>query len=191
MVRTVLTDSVVTSRRVGAVAITEIEYQTINQMDLKTARLQAIAASKKERKKTFYLNVDPEGEIEVSNDFDKDGSLVCYRNGSEVALPEPTNAEPKTKTKSTTTKPGEPETIMAKKKEVKKAAKKVAKKSTGKSNSLYGPSVTGAGQELTVKKIREALKAGKTVRKANNGFYLSIKFLEKADAEKKIAVHVK
>jgi len=70
----------------------------LQTMDLQSARKQAAADSKAQKKK-LYINVDPDdGECSLSSVADKnpDNVMAAFVNGSEVALDEPKQEQAKT-----------------------------------------------------------------------------------------------
>lgn len=134
-------------------------------MDLKSAMKAVVERSKKDPKKLFYLNVDAEGEFEISNTFKQPASTACYRNGSEIALPTaPLTTEEKEQTKKQTKKAGEPvnsnnmkneKNKPAKKAAAKKGAKKGAAKKSTKDSSTWGKQV-----DISIKDMRAGIRKG-------------------------------
>lgn len=59
-------------------------------MDLLSAKKEIVEQSRQDKKKTFFIDVDDEGECSISTTFTKNHSCAAYRNGSEIALPEDT-----------------------------------------------------------------------------------------------------
>lgn len=110
--------------------------------DLKTAKAGAKDESRAHRQ-PIYINVLGDGSFNYSTKYDKDSSLHCFRNGSEVAMIVTKQSEPKENNKqmATTTK-GKP-------------AKKAAVKSNVK--------VEGTKKEMKVKDIIAGLKKGQRI----------------------------
>lgn len=182
-----------------------IELTKQQRMDLMSCKQSIKEKSKIEKNKTFYINVDDEGEFSISNTFDRSSSAYAYKNGGEIALPNPSDLvvdgkvlKPKTKVK--TIQPSEDDNLETSmetktkkvaKKTGTKAAKKVSKKSVAP-GTAYGPKVSVADKKtLSVTEITKALKAGKTVRKASDGYYLSLGFLKGKEATATYEVVVK
>lgn len=86
-------------------------------MDLMSAKKQIVEASKKDKKKTFYLNIDDEGECEVAAAFHQDSTVAAYKNGSEVPIE---NENQMTKTAKTAAVSKEKATVAKDRKPVKK-----------------------------------------------------------------------
>lgn len=147
MVRSVsiLSDAIVWNTN-GAHSLQELTKK--QYMDLQTAKKEIVAKSRKSPKTKYFLNVDDEGEVNISEDFDPKASGFCYRNGSEIALPE-YKIEPKNKT----IKEGAPNAIMAKKNGKKSAP--AAKKSAAD----WGKKV-----KISIADMRKAIKKGQQFR---------------------------
>lgn len=168
-------------------------------MDLQSAKKQASAESRKDSKTKYFLNVDDDGEVSISKDYDKDSSTMCYKNGSEIALPEISAApEPKqnkgTKQENskTTNKTVATETAnsMAKKASV---SKKSAKKTSAKEKPAL-KTVVGEKKTLTVKAIQALHKAGHRVYRQSNpnagGILIAKRIAKYKNADKTIDVIV-
>lgn len=160
-------------------------------MDLMSTKTLIREQSRKEKNKTLFVNIDDEGECSISDTFVKDESAYAFRNGSEIAIELIEEPRKKNKKKiNQTSEDANLESMATAKstKPAKKAAKKVSKKNEG---SAYGPKVSGPKATMTVKAIVAALKAGKTVRKASDGYYLSVAYLKGKDEAATYEVVVK
>lgn len=201
-------------------------YQELTKpqiMDLISSKKQVVERSRKTPDKTFFIDVDVEGECSIKTEFTKNQSLAAYKNGSEIALPEESKIEAAVKPKKSKmvveaapknapiakevnkliTKPTagavKPSKKMStkEKSKPKKAVKKIsvkkvarAKKILKPGENIYGPKVSGASKEMSIKDIRKLLKNGKIIRN-DRGFYYSEKFLaDRVDQDKKLSVHV-
>lgn len=133
-------------------------------MDLQSAKKEIIARSKKEKGKKLYLNVDDEGEVNVSEEYIPNSSGFCFRNGSEIALPADSKKTPEPKTKSNK-KTVETENSNVMETKSKKSAKKVARK-TAKAEKAPRVEADAKGakkQTLAIKEIVKLLRAGHLV----------------------------
>ncbi len=98
MTTRITTDGIDWHKRAGMYSFQQLTNKQI--MDLLSAKKEIVTRSRKDVKKTFYLNVDDDGEVSVATDFDADASAAAYKNGSEIALPKETvTPEPKVKGK--------------------------------------------------------------------------------------------
>ena len=124
-----------------------------SNMDLISAKVEAAKLSKQQGK-TIFINVDKEGECEVSENKNNT-TYACYKNGNEVKVEEELPSE-ESKTKK--------EKAMKKTKEqpVKKAqAKKTAaKKVVEQAKKSPSSSIKGAKKEMSVKAAKELVKKG-------------------------------
>lgn len=144
MTVTIISDGIVWNYNQNKHSFQQLTKQQI--MDLQTAKKEIAEKSRKEKGKKLYLNVSNDGEVGISETFIKDSSGFCYRNGSEIALPEDSKSpEPKEKNKT--------KTIMEKT-AVKKAVKKVAAK------KATNGKVEGRKVNISIKAMRIGLKKG-------------------------------
>lgn len=169
-----LSDGLVRTTKKGDGTVNEFIPLTKQQiMDLQTAKKKIADTSNKDPKTKYYLNVDDDGEVEISKTFIKDASGLCYRNGSEIALPVEAMDIPvpkeKGKRRQTLQEIGEELGVVNKKSSkqtvatetatnmAKKNAKKApAKKATAKKSSAdWGKKV-----DISIKDMRAGIKNG-------------------------------
>jgi len=131
----------------------------LETMDLQSARKQAAADSKAQKKKLF-INVDDEGECVLSSVADKnpDNVMAAFVNGSEVALDEPKQEQAKTT-----------KVNAALSKALKKTLGKVATATVEKVNKLSTNKSESTNEMKSTKKSVPAKKAAKKVAKKASG----------------------
>lgn len=120
----------------------------------------------------LYINVMQDGSFDYSGRYDKDSSLHCYLNGSEVAMIIPKKAK-KNEVKQIENDSNEEE-VMEKK--TGKTVKTVAKVATKKESADRPAKVSGTFKPTKIKDIVAALKAKKVVRH-ERGFLPKLKNL--------------
>jgi hypothetical protein len=88
----VLSDGVAKNIRSEAGHIKGASFQSLTKkqlMDLHSTVQKLKDQSKKEPKRTFYIDVDNEGECSIQVLYTRGDSIAAYRNGAEIALPQP------------------------------------------------------------------------------------------------------
>lgn len=139
-----------------------------SNMDLITAKVEAAALSKKERK-NVYICVDDEGEC-VLLDSPKGEVMGTYSNGSEVKEKEPMVADSpaptKTKRKVTKVSAEEMKVIKENKDELRTVKKEVPKKSSKQKNKVMAATKKAAKKKTSTN--RPSVKGEKTVPRGNN-----------------------
>ena len=181
----------------GGHSLQELTKQQL--MDLQTAKKAAAEKSRSEKKKTVYLNVDDEGEVNLSDTYDKDSTALAYKAGSQIALPKAEwsdavskNVVKETKSSKSNKQNTAKQTVATetaetmKNKNSKKAAAKPAKKSAALA------AVTGAKKNLAVKEIIKLLDKGVKVYRQSapnaNGLLQSKRMRKQKNQDKEIAV---
>lgn len=151
-------------------------------MDLQTAKKEIVAKSRKDPKAMFFLNVDDEGEVSVSKQFVLNSSGFCYRNGSEIALPERSETpEPKTK--------GSKQTVATETAN-KMATKKAASKKSSAKPAAKAAADWGKKAEVSIKDMRARLKKGEVFRNLQGVLLTETILKEKARQEHVRPVYV-
>lgn len=120
-------DAVITLYRAEILKDKLLKQLTPKQLKntLQPVREQAIAKSKKFPSKKVFVNVDDKGNCFVTNNYDKDATVFCYRNGGQVSL----DSNKKQKESATTLNINDMATkAKNNKKEVKKSSNKPEKK---------------------------------------------------------------
>lgn len=57
------------------------------QMDYLSAMKEVVKQSRKDKKTTYYVLIDDEGECSISTEYHPTNTKAAYKNGSEIALP--------------------------------------------------------------------------------------------------------
>lgn len=126
-------------------------------MDLLSAKKEIVTKSRQKKGQIFYLTVDQDGEVSISEKFQKGFSHAAYKGGSEIALPEESvTVESKQKSDKTAAAANADKT-MAKKATKKAPAKKAAAKTT--TSADWGKKVN-----ISIKDMRAGIKKGLVYR---------------------------
>lgn len=152
---------------------------TDTNVDLVTAKKEAVTRSKADKKKVFYINVDKDTAECIIEETANETTHAAYKAGNEIAIPtasaeaadKPTPISKAKTGKSATPAPATKEVAGKNKntKEVKKqaksgvAAKKAAAPAKKAATSTTVTKVAGKGKELTVKEILVHLRKGTRV----------------------------
>lgn len=140
-------------------------FQPLNKqqlMDLQSAKKDAAAKSKADKKKTYYLNVDDEGEVSIATEYDADASGMAYKGGVEIALPAPEKSTKVTETKNKKTAAADSAQTMSTKKSTKTAVKKET------------PKIEGAKKDLSITQIIALQKKGVKCYRQKEPHYILI-----------------